>query len=200
MESTVKSFDVELCFRQSYDVYRSNFLVFILASLAATVLGVCTLGILMGPLQAGLFMMILKKLRTGETPKFDELFNYFNHFGRFVLLFYILFICTLIGFLIVIVPGILVLTIFMYSFLIACDKDMYGSDTLGQSYRLVTTNVFWKHLVLMIMILALLGMASSIPHVGKALWIPLIPLTYGIIASAYHQLLDENPVKETVSI
>lgn len=195
MESEEKSFDFELCFRQSYEVYRSNFLVLILTSLVVNVLGIFSFGIFMGPLSAGFLMILLKSMRTHEAPKFDDLFQYFGQFGRLFLLFFIVAICSIIGFAFLIVPGILIVTIWMYAFLFACDKYLLIGDALGESYRLVTKHVLWKHVVLMIVVFTLHVLFGLIPHVVLALTILISPLTYGIIVSAYHQLVDVDQVE-----
>lgn len=199
MEPDEKSFDFELCFRQSFEVYRLNFLVFILASLIVTVLGVFSFGILMGPLAAGFFMMILKSMRSHETPQFDDLFQFFGQFGRLFLLFFIVVSCFLLGSVFLIIPGILIFTVWMYAFLFTCDKYFLIGDALGESYRLVTKHVFWKHVVLMILIFTLHIMCVVIPHVAVALTVLISPLTYGIIVSAYHQLVDVDQVEFTHS-
>jgi hypothetical protein len=196
MEANAKSFDVELCFRQSYDVYRSNWLLFAISSLVVTALGIGTLTVLMGPLWAGFYLMILKQIRTGEKSKFDDLFLYFNRAGRLILLFYIKIICMTFGFFVLIVPGILISTIWMYAYIIAADKDVHASDALSQSYKLVTDHVFWKHLVLIIIIAFLEIMCLSVHYLSPFLYILVSPLLCGIVASAYHQIADENSAKE----
>lgn len=199
MEPDEKSFDFELCFRQSFEVYRLNFLVFILASLIVTVLGIFSFGILMGPLSAGFFMMILKSMRSHETPKFDEVFQLFGQFGRLFLLFFTVVIGFLLGSVFLIIPGILIATAWMYVFLFTCDKYFLIGDALGESYRLVTKHVFWKHAVLMITIFSLHILSVVIPHVELALTVLISPLTYGIIVSAYHQLVDIDQMEFTHS-
>ncbi len=187
------SFDIELCFNESLEAYRKNLLVFILASIIVLTLGVFTLFILMGPLQAGLLMMILSSIKNKEKPKFDDLFKYFNRFVSLLIGFYIPAVCGAIGSIFLIFPGLLIFTIWMYVLLLIADKDMDAAKAMKESYNLVVNNNIWKHIILILIATAILGILSAQQGpLGMVLLILAYPLSTGLIVSAYNQLPKEE--------
>jgi uncharacterized membrane protein len=201
MSDEKKSFDVELCFRQSINVYRENPLLFIILSLTVTVVGTITFLILMGLLQAGFMMIILNYMRDKKKPQFDDLFKYFNRFGTLFLGFFIPLICGLLGSIFFVVPGLLIFSIWMYVLIFICDKEMNINNALKSSYNLVLETNIWKHLLLFIIILAILFIAVfSLGSFGIILFILTFPLTTGLIVSAYYQLAEKETqeVKEEI--
>lgn len=196
MSGNVMTFDIELCFRESLEAYRRNILIFIIASLTVSILGVMTIFILMGPLLAGFMMMILCSMREEGTPKFDDLLKYFSRFGTLFLGFFIPVICSLIGLIFLIIPGLLIFTVWMYVLLFITDKEMGIWDALRASFNLVVNNNIWKHLILFIMAFAIQSIAGA-PQgpFGIILFILAAPLTVGLVVSAYHQLMDKESVE-----
>lgn len=73
---------------QGWHVYAENGLLMSLASLLGALLSVVTLGILAGPLLAGLYRMAFKTLR-GERPEMSDLFNWDGRFLQCFLAFLI---------------------------------------------------------------------------------------------------------------
>ena len=201
MSDEKKSFDVELCFRQSIDMYRENPLLFIISSLTVTVVGTITFFILAGLLQAGFMMMFLNYMTDKKKPQFDDLFKYFNRFGTLFLGFFIPLICGLLGSIFFVVPGLLIFSIWMYVLIYICDKEMNLKDALKSSYDLVLETNIWKHLLLFVIILAILFIAVfSLGSFGIILFILTFPLTTGLIVSAYYQLTkkETKDVKEEI--
>jgi len=196
MSDNVKTFDVELCFRESLEAYRRNILIFIIASLTVSVLGFITIFILMGPLLAGFMMMILCSMREEVTPKFDDLLKYFHRFGTLFLGFFIPVICSFIGLIFLIVPGLLIFTVWMYVLLFITDKGMGIWDALRASFNLVVNNNIWKHLILFIIAFAIQSIAAA-PQgpFGVILCVLAAPLTIGLIVSAYRQLMEKESVE-----
>lgn len=66
---------------KGFDLYKQNFGVLLLASAIATILSAATVGILAGPMMAGMILITLRLLR-GQSPKpsVAALFDGFNHF------------------------------------------------------------------------------------------------------------------------
>jgi len=150
----------------------------------------------MGPLLAGFMMMILYSMRKEGTPKFDDLLKYFKRFGTLFLGFFIPVVCVFIGLMFLVIPGLLIFTVWMYVLLFITDKEMGIWDALRASYNLVVKNDIWKHLILFIMAFAIQSIAGA-PQgpFGVILFILAGPLTIGLIVSAYHQLMDKESVE-----
>jgi len=193
------SFDIELCFNESLEAYRKNFLVFILASIIVLTLGIFTIFILMGPLQAGLMMMILSSIKNKEKPKFDDLFKYFNRFASLLIGFYIPAVCSAIGSIFLIFPGLLIFTIWMYVLLLIADKDVEAVKAMKESYNLVVNNNIWKHIILILIATAILMILSAQQGpLGMVLLILAYPLSIGLVVSAYNQLPKEKSAEVKV--
>jgi len=193
------SFDIELCFNESLEAYRKNFLVFILASIIVLTLGIFTIFILMGPLQAGLMMMILSSIKNKEKPKFDDLFKYFNRFAPLLIGFYIPAVCSAIGSIFLIFPGLLIFTIWMYVLLLIADKDVDAVKAMKESYNLVVNNNIWKHIILILIATAILMILSAQQGpLGMVLLILAYPLSIGLVVSAYNQLPKEKSAEVKV--
>jgi hypothetical protein len=71
-----------------WKIYSENWLLMSVATLLTTVLSVCTLGILGGPLLMGLYRMVFKTLR-GERPEMNDLFAWEGRFLQAFLAFLI---------------------------------------------------------------------------------------------------------------
>ncbi len=206
MSLSSESFDVEHCFSESLETYRKNFLLFVLASLTLFILGPLTFFIIMGPIQAGFMMMILYSIRNEEKPKFDDLFKYFNKFGSLILGFFVPVICCFIGLFFLVVPGFLIITVWMYVLLLIIDNDLSVVDALRESYNIVVKNNIWKHIILLLMVLVIQSIVIGIHPgpLGLILAIFAYPLTTGLIVSAYNQISsresaetkDNTPVKD----
>ncbi|MFC1563072.1 hypothetical protein ACFL4Z_03375 [candidate division KSB1 bacterium] len=189
MSFKTESFDIEQCFNESLEAYRKNFLAFVLASLTLFILGPLTIFILFGPLQAGLMMMILSSMKNEVKPKFDDLFKYFNRFVSFLIGFYIPAILGFIGLFFLIIPGLLIFTIWIYILILIADKNLDVVDAMKKSYNLVINNNIWMHIILILIVTAILSILSiQQGPLGLILSILAYPLTIGLIVSAYNQL------------
>jgi uncharacterized membrane protein len=121
------------------------FVIGVLSSVASSLtFGIATL-VLMGPLRAGQSNYFLKLVRN-ERPRFEEVFSGFNDFVRMMAIGMLFTLATLAGFLLLIIPGIIVAVSLSMSFYIALDRpDLDAPDVLRASWELVWKGGnFWK--------------------------------------------------------
>lgn len=124
----------------------------VLATLVTVVLTVLTLGVLAGPLTAGLCAMVIARHRDGTKPAvgdvFSQLDRFWSFFGAALLL------ALLIGLAcITVVGGVLLAAIWVYVFPIMVDRRLGVFDAMRESKDMVLASGFWEHLGLVLLLL-----------------------------------------------
>jgi len=182
-----------------FSLYKENFVVLVLANLIAAILSAVTLGILAGPMFAGLIIIILACLDKKE-PK-AEIGDIFKGFDFFLdsFLFVIIWgaISIVITLLLNFIPcagqvlsmfvGIIISTIIMFGIFLIVDRKMNFWPASMASINLVKTNFFpFAGLVIVATVLGYIG--------GLACGIGIIitmPIGACILAVAYRNLFGK---------
>ena len=170
--------DIALAFKGGWRVFAADIVPLLLGGLITLVLSIVTLGIMAGPLVAGLYKMVVGRIRDGRPAQISDLFDCMERFGAFFAAALVLVV--LIGLAsLTIVGGIVLATIWMYVFPLMVDRGMSLGEAMKTSYHLVVDNGFWEHLALVILLIALNGMANG------ALGLLAMPFTIATVAAAY---------------
>ncbi len=184
---------------EGFNLYKDNFGTLVLASVIALVLSTVTIGILVGPMIAGLVIVTLRLLRK-EEPKPDagKVFRGFDYFLNSFLFMIIWGIAILAGsFILALFPciGQLLSPIFAYAaqaflmfgiFLIV-DKQMNFWPASLESIQTVKTN-FWPFFGLSV-VASIIGSLGAIAFgIGIVL---TIPIQACILAVAYRDVFNE---------
>ena len=176
-------FDIGLAFKNGWNAFTADVVPFLVGTLIAGLLSVITLGILAGPLVAGLYNMAVRRLRDGQRAEIGDVFSCFDRFWGY--LWAALVLVVLIGLAsITIVGGVLLATIWIYVFPYMVDRRMGLTDAMSASYHRVVDNGFWEHLALIVIFLAVGTVANG--------WVGIVtfPLTIAVIAGAYFATRD----------
>jgi hypothetical protein len=189
--------DIGRCFNEALEVYKKNLVQLVLGALLFEVLGVLSLTILIGPLAGGWCLMTVNALRRKDKRvELGDLFGAFNRFLPLVGVFYLTLLPILIGSLLCVVPGMLLMTIWLFSFFLIVDRREGVFRSLSLSQELVTRSGLGNYVLLILILLALSLAPSAIPYLGVVLGWFLMPIAWLIEASAYLQEVDENqPLK-----
>ena len=190
-----------------FNLYKNNFTTLVLAALIALVLSTVTVGILTGPMIAGLIIITLRLLRkTDPEPEIGAVFKGFNYFLNSFLFTVIWGIAILIGSLMVgwlpIIGQLLSLFIIyaaqaflMFGLFLIVDKQMRFWPASQKSIDTVKTN-FWPFL-------ALATIASIIGSIGALAFgigiVLTIPIQICILAVAYQEIFGEAMPSATPS-
>jgi uncharacterized membrane protein len=189
--------DISKGIRESFDLYRQNFLTLVLATLVAALGSLVTAGILSGPLVGGLLMLCLKRMR-GEPAGINEVFAYFNKFVPTFLIVVAMWIAMLItsalgsipviGFLVRVAVGPAMGILFILAIGLIIERNLEPVVALRQALRCFMTNpvMIWLYSFV-------IGLLSGI---GAILFvIPVIltmPLGATGMAIAYRELSNRE--------
>ena len=167
----------------------------ILMTLAMIVISFITLGI-MGPVvMAGYMHSILLLIREGREPKVQDVFSHMRLFFPLLLFGIIIFIITLMGIMLLFLPGVLfVLAISfccIYMLPLMTDRNLGLIDAIKESFSMVTKEQLVDHVVVFILFVGISAIGSSV-FIGSLFTQPLATL---FLMSVYNRL--GKPAPET---
>ena len=171
--------DVGLTMKQAWRLFVKDIGPLLIAGLITVALSVLTIGILAGPLTAGLYGMVMARVREGRQPEVGEVFDQFDRFWSFLGATLVLVILIGLAF-VTIVGGFLLATIWLYVFPLMVERGMGLGEAMKTSKDMVVENGFWEHLAL-VLILAIIGSVAN-----GALAIIAMPFTVVAVAVAYY--------------
>ncbi|MFA5068530.1 MAG: hypothetical protein WC300_01465 [Candidatus Omnitrophota bacterium] len=189
-----RQLDIKRCFVEAFDVYKVNIPMLLLATLVFQLLSLFTLLILSGPLFGGYCYMTLKAMRSQEKKiEFNDIFKMLNRFWPLLGLFFLQGLAVFTGLLLFIVPGVLLMTMWLYSYFMAIDKGYGPVDSLKASWAMVKGNGLWVNLALAIVYIVINGLAGQIPFAGLIISLFVVPFGALLITSAYIQQSQPEP-------
>ncbi|WP_438984173.1 hypothetical protein [Aequoribacter sp.] len=167
---------------------------FCLFGLAIVVAAITVIGILIIPaLIAGLIHFLLASAR-GQEPKFGSSFSAGFAEGMWwksLFLVIVLIVGLMIGFMLLIIPGIYLSVVWFYAFYLLVDKKMDIFETLQTSRKLIHQQGFWKIFGVLLVINIVNSVLSAIPLVSLAALF-LVPFIMMIYVTMYQNAIDED--------
>jgi len=174
--------DIGFVLKHGWRLFLKDIVPLLLGTLIATALAIVTLGILAGPLFAGLYGMIVTRIRDGREPAVGDVFSCMNRFWSFFGGSIVLALA--VGFAwITVVGGVLLTTIWIYVFPLMVDRGMGFWDSLGASYHMVVDGGFWEHLALVLIFILVSSIGSAAAGVAFLL---TTPFTVATLGAAYY--------------
>jgi hypothetical protein len=172
------SLDIGLAFKRAWGLFVKDIAPLLIGALIAGVLSVLTVGILVGPLFAGLYGMVIGRVRDGRQPHVGDVFAGFDRFWSYFAAALVLVV--LIGLAsLTIVGGFLLATIWIYVLPLMVDKGMGVSEAMSASKDMVMKSGFWDHLALVIVGFVIVAVANG------ALAIVATPFLIVLVSAAY---------------
>jgi hypothetical protein len=190
VNSQLKTLDIGRCFNDAIAVYKGNIFILVLSAFLLQVLSVLSVILLLLPLGflvGGYNLMMLNAMRSQE--KKIELNDMFKMLSKFWPLCGLLFLQTIavgFGFILLVIPGLILSTMWLFTFLMMVDKNTGVIASLKASWDMVKKG-FWINLALLIIYLALSVLPGQIPVIGLLLNLFVIPFTTLLLVSAYIQ-------------
>ena len=167
------NFDFEKLFKASWE----QFLKFIVKLILFVLVGVLlSLTIILIPTVAGGFTRAsLALIREGKEPDFAELWN-FDNYLQILLLMIIAGIAVAVGFMLLIVPGVILATWWMYSLYFIVDRNMSFTEAMSASKAAVSASGFFNNLAVLLIVSILNSIGSSLAGLGS-----LVTLPFGLL-------------------
>ena len=172
--------DIGQVFKRGWGLFVKDIGALIVGGIIAGVLSVLTLGILVGPLFAGLYGMVAHRVRDGKAAEVGDVFGQMGRFWSFFAAALVLGI--LIGLAsITIVGGVVLATIWLYVFPLMVDHRMGLGDAMKASKDMVLEGGFWQHLALVIITIIIGSVANG--------WLALLatPFVIALTVAAYFE-------------
>ena len=170
--------DIGQAFRRGWDLFVQDIGALVVGTLIALALSVVTLGILAGPLFAGLYGMVARRVRDGRPAEVGDVFAQMDRFWAFFAAALVLGI--LIGLAsITIIGGILLATIWLYVFPLMVDRRMGLGEAMKASKDMVVAHGFWQHLALVVIVIVIGSVANGL------LGLLATPFVIALVMAAY---------------
>ena len=168
----------------------------IFMTLAMIVISVITLGILGPVVMAGYMHSILLLIREGREPKVQDIFSHMRLFFPLLLFGIIVFIITLIGIMLLFLPGVLfVLAISfccIYMLPLMTDRNLGIIDAIKESFSIVTKEHLVDHVVVFILFVGISAIGSSV-FIGSLFTQPLATLFLMSVYDSIGKLSPKTP-------
>lgn len=158
--------DFKMHLERAWDLTLKHIVPLILMTIVMLVVSFFTLGILAPVMMAGYFQAIIQMMRTGREPVIGDLFSQMRLFLPLLLFSILVFIATMIGFMLLFLPGLIVALgvtfACLYMLPLMTDKQMKLMDAIKFSWQMATRDAIADHVVVVILFAGLLAIGSSI--------------------------------------
>jgi hypothetical protein len=165
-----------------WDVVRQDLGSFILITLVAIALSMVGSFVVGGPLLAGMFIAVRRKMVDGRTDLMD-LFAGFNFFLDAFLIYIIAWAFWWVGLALLIIPALIVSAFYLFPFPFLIDRKLSFWDALESSRKLVSADLTGN--VLFVLRLVLLNLLGALLF-GVGLLVT-VPVSVAAIAAAYKE-------------
>ncbi|NPE28574.1 glycerophosphodiester phosphodiesterase [Methanococcoides sp. SA1] len=172
--------DYEDIFSRSWTAFKDNVAAFIIATIIVIFGSIFVVTI--APLLYGLTYMAMKGLR-GEKVEINDVFKGFDRFVKSWVLLLVSIILINIGFMLLILPGMILSILLIYSLPLLVIKDYGAMDAIKESIEISKQN-FVDSLVLLI-IVAIISAIGGITYIGSLVTTPIITLALVAAVNTY---------------
>ena len=158
--------DFRRLIEKSWKLTLDNLVPLILLTLGLLAISTLTLGILAPVATAGYTYAILMMIREGREPKIQDLFSQMGLFIPLIVFGIIVFVVLLIGFSLLVLPGILLTAAItfgcFYMLPLMLDQKLGIIDAIKQSFDMAMKGNVIEHLIVVILFLGISAIGSSV--------------------------------------
>lgn len=167
---------------EAWDLFKDDFVLYLVAGLLLIAVSIVSLGLLAGPLSVG-FIKLVEKRRRGEEGNVTDVFDGFSQFGESFIASILIAVGVLIGILLFVLPGLLFAVAMLFTFqAIAIDEES-ATGAMGRSYDIVKENVALA-IVFFVILVVLSGIGGMVGF-GNLL---TVPFSLILMTVAYRRL------------
>lgn len=179
--------------KNTYEMVKREPLFFILGGFVAQLLTMLSLSLLTGPFMGAYLLATILFLRQGKKPLFNDLLPGLSQIKELFSFFFLLLII-IIGFMLLILPGLVFATWWIYTLPLMVDKKMKLGEAMRVSINKVNEKGFFMHLLFLLIItiipFILLNFAATLLPLLNILKILLPPLQIGCLVGLYLEQFD----------
>ena len=176
--------DIGNVLNNSWNIFKNNIVAYIIGTLIAVIGSIFIITI--APLVYGLTYMAVRGIK-GETVEINDVFEGFNNFIRSWVFVIAAAILIMIGYIFLVIPGIILSILLIYALPLLVLKDYGGIDAIKESINIGKEN-FKDTLILFVIIVVLNAIGGSIP-LAFALVAPYTTICTALAAS---NLIEET--------
>jgi len=142
------------------------------------------------PLIAGIAMLAIKYSRD-EQIELKSIFNYYHMTGKLALAAILIYIMTILGFILLVLPGIYLSIAYIFTLPLIADKNLDVWEAMELSRKTVTKHWF-KVFGLMFLLTIIMGLGALAFGVGLIWAVPLMFVTlYGLLYPLIFDAVEE---------
>jgi hypothetical protein len=184
--------DFERLLKTTFDQFLKRIVRLILWNLVGCLL--CFTIVLIPTATAGLVRGMLRYVREGIEPEFDELWR-FEGFLQTALLLVLGGIAVAIGLALLVIPGVVLMVWWMYAIFFNVDRKMTFGQAMVASRRLVMGGGFWNHFVVLLILTVLNSLGGGLAGLGTLFTAPfgLLLLTNAYLLSLRDEASSPTP-------
>ncbi|MEA1985551.1 MAG: glycerophosphodiester phosphodiesterase [Euryarchaeota archaeon] len=189
--------DINDIFSETWQVFKENFVAYIVGTLI-TALGSIFI-VTIAPLMYGLTYMAVKGVR-GEKVEINDVFEGFNHFINSWVFVLVAGILLFIGYLLLVIPGIILSILLLYAFPLMVLKGYGGIDAIQGSIGLSKEN-FVDTLILSVILWVINAIGGSL-YLGSLITVPIALIAAVVATNAlgkeeYTYVADYEDISDT---
>jgi len=171
---------------EAWDLFTSDFVLWVVAGLLLIVVSMVSLGILSGPMTVG-FIQLIEKRRRGEDTSATDIFDGFSQFGASFIASILIGIGVFIGMFLFILPGLLFGLSMAFAFHAIAIDNQDATGAMSKSFNLIKDNLALSA-VFLVIVLVLSGLGGAVVF-GTLLTMPFALL---MMTLAYHGLSEQT--------
>jgi uncharacterized membrane protein len=169
--------------RESWELFKKNALVFVLASVVAALTAACTLGILAGPVFVGL-IEIVRRAQRGEPVQIGDVFSRFDSFLPSLIALLLIGIAVCIGSFLLVAPGLLAALFSGFTLHAIAYERLSAVDAIKRSFQIVK-----EHFIQSIALFVVISIAQAIGGAVVLGLLLVLPLSLIAATLAYERMV-----------
>ena len=177
---------VQHTLKQTWDLFKNDFVLWVVAGLVMIIVTIASLGILSGPMTVG-YIQLIERRRMGQPGSVTDIFDGFSHFGVSLIASILIGLGVFIGMFLFILPGVLFGLSMAFTFQAIAIHHEGATSAMGKSFELIKDNLALSA-VFLVIVLVLSGIGGAVVF-GTLV---TMPFTMLLMTLAYHGLNERS--------
>lgn len=171
---------------ESWEIFRKDLLVYLIAAVICAILIGLSLGILSGTMAVGLCLLV-RRLRNGEEAGATSVLDGFSHFLSSTLATLVILIGVTVGLALLVLPGLFLMAAWSMTFHAMAFENLGVGAALARSY-----DIFKQNSLLVVLLLIVLGLLNTLSSVLVLTGLLTVPYSAIALSVAYDKLAQKS--------